>query len=191
MFAIFVATLLVVGLLLPWENSCRPWRALDPDSSPSLVASEDFRALAQLEGRIELADRSSQLPLHLTQIDQVSKPSATGGQQWIVTFTSPCAELTIELHVDEVLTTHSIALNKIFLHEEGLECRCKQLDDLSGLLKHHFECNHFDIECDRRDEPEGKRPYATIHVDGIKLELDGNPEKIRRGRFSKETKFVC
>lgn len=106
---------------------------------------------------------------------------------------SPCAELTIKLrHYNDALETKSITLDGIYLHEKKLECECKQLANLSSLIESHFECSRFNLECiESLLMNESEQSQVSVHIDELKLEIDGEPAILKQGQFSKRNKFVC
>lgn len=184
------ASLLIIGLFVPWKNSCRPSQ-FDPHSySPKNLenlVSDDYKAIANLLGYINYPNNSDYLPIYLTTVKYNSKPSPSGGDDVELTLGSQCSELVIEIYLnDQVQIVKKVAMQRIYMHQDDLECSIEQLNFRTS-PEYYYTCKNFSMKCENRLSHQ----EAIVRIDVLKFEINGRPDEMKKGLFSKNESIYC
>lgn len=188
--SLLFASLLIIGLIVPWQNSCKPVQ-YDPDLNVSRslqnVASHDYTAIAKLHGYINYPHDTDYLPVYLTKVKYTSKPSQFGGDYVELTLGSQCSEVVIRIYVnDEVQIVRKISIRRIYMHEDDLECFIEGLN-FSSNPKYYYSCANFSMKCHNKLSHQ----EAIVHMDVLEFEINGKPDEIKKGLFSKSESIYC
>lgn len=196
---VLVLTILIVSLS-GTSNEQQPqctFSGVKPSPNvPNDVATEDLKALASFAGHIELlqGDKKLYLPVKLVKLSLQEHTNST-----TVIMAMDCAEVSMELSVVNDLNSMNTIdvrferptqLNETttnVISAPNWSCRIPYAG-LSFPVNSAFVCQktlYRSCQVDGREEI----AYLSLVMNQIKLELHGDPQKIRRGEYSKASSY--